>query len=603
MLLNYKIKIAAALSPLLGIDERDIVQLFEIPRQASQGQLSLPVFRWSKLTKKTPQELSNFLADSINELDLNFLSKAQSMGGFVNFFLSLASMQSFLLQACEADLYEKRGFGSSSIGLNKTLLIDFASPNVAKPMHVGHLRATIIGQALYNLAKTQSYKLIGLNHLGDWGVLFGRLVWAYKKWGAEYNFDKEEFSSLYSLYVRFHKVAEEKPEILKEASLIFKKLEQGDKEVQTLWSRFVKISLQEYQQVWDRLSVHHDLVRGESFYNDRLSHIEGLLEKKGLLEESEGAMVVNLDAENMPPCLIRKGDGASLYATRDLASAWYRMEELKADINLYVVGQDQNLYFKQLFLVLKKMNMKWVDNCHHINFGMYRFKDSKMSSRKGQVILLEDILDQAYKKVFSKIKLKHPEWNEQRVGVVAEKISVGAVIFNDLSSDRSSDVEFSWDKMLSFEGDSGPYVQYVFVRCQSLLRKFVIQNTAELASVFDKATLKKYLSPEFNGKVNLPLGFIQEHFSEKEVEGADVTNILALLLSYDHVLSKSFSSFKPHLIAQYLLQLCSVFNKFYAHHKVLSSDKRNFYIVVIYLVQVVIYRAMGVLNIQCPDEM
>lgn len=602
MLLNYKKKIASVLSPLLNTDTKDIIDLFEIPKQFSQGQLSLPVFRWAKATKQSPQELTNILAESLNKGNLDILNKAQAMGGFLNFFLSTTSMQSFLLQACKKDCSNEKKFGSSNIGIDKTLLIDFASPNVAKPMHVGHLRATIIGQALYNIAKTQSYKLIGLNHLGDWGVLFGRLVWAYKKWGTEYNFKKEEFISLYALYVRFHKEAEVNPDILKEASLIFKQLEEGDKEISILWKKFVNISLQEYQKIWNRLGVHHDLVRGESFYNDKLKHIEQLLEKKSLLEKSEGAMVVKLDEQKMPPCLIRKGDGASLYATRDLASAWHRMEDLKVDINLYVVGQDQNLYFKQLFAVLEKMNMPWAKNCHHVNFGMYRFKDSKMSSRKGHAILLEDILDQAYKKVYNKIKLKHPEWNDKRICPVAESVSVGAVVFNDLSNDRVSDIDFCWDKILSFEGDSGPYVQYVFVRCQSLLKKFILQNAKDLSPFFDKQTLSNYLNEDFFSQIDLPISFIEKAFNKGTVDPATI-NILSLLLSYDHVLSKAFKNFKPHLITQYLLQLCSAFNKFYANHKILSSKEKDFYIVIVYLMKMVIKKGLGILNIQCPCEM
>ncbi|MBE8162602.1 MAG: arginine--tRNA ligase [Bdellovibrionaceae bacterium] len=602
MLLNYKKKIASILAPLLKTEEKEIVELLEIPKQISQGQLSLPVFRWTKAFKRSPQDLASFLAENLNNAKLDTLDTAQPMGGFLNVFLSASSMQMFLLKAYEENVSGKKSWGFSDIGLGKTLLIDFASPNVAKPMHVGHLRATIIGQSLYNIAKTQSYKLIGLNHLGDWGVLFGRLVWAYKQWGTEYDFKEKGFSSLYALYVRFHKEAESNSDMFKEASLIFKQLEAGDKEIVVLWEKFINISLTEYQKVWDRLGVRHDLVKGESFYNDRLKSVEKFLEQASLLEESEGAMVVKLDEQKMPPCLIRKSDGASLYATRDLASAWYRMEELKADINLYVVGQDQNLYFKQLFAVLEKMKKPWAKNCHHINFGMYRFKDAKMSSRKGHVILLEDILDQAYKKVFDKIKLKHSDWNDKKMHSIAEKISVGAVIFNDLSSDRSSDVEFCWDKILNFEGDSGPYVQYVFVRCQSLLRKFVAQNSEELSAVFDKKTLAEYLNKDSLSQIELPLSFVNKFFNKKDVD-FKIVPVLSLLLSYDHVLSKAFCNFKPHLIAQYLLQLCSAFNKFYAHHKILSSKDKNFYIIVVYLVQAIIKEGLGVLNIQCPEEM
>lgn len=602
MLLKYKNTIAKALSPLLDLDAKKIINLLEIPRQAKQGQLSLAVFRWAKVAKQNPQEMALHLAKSVENLNLKILNKAEAMGGFLNFFLNTQSMQSFLLKAYEQDSFGKQGFGFSTLGLNKTLLIDFASPNVAKPMHVGHLRASIIGQALYNLAKTQSYKAIGLNHLGDWGVLFGRLVWAYKKWGAEYDFKDKEFQSLYKLYVRFHLEAENNPQMLKEASLIFKQLESDDKETKILWKKFVSISLTQYQKIWDRLGIKHDIVKGESFYNDKLQQIIDLLNKKDLLKESQGAFVVHLEDQNMPPCLIKKSDGASLYATRDLASAWYRMEDLKVDINLYVVGQDQNLHFKQLFAVLKKMNMPWADHCRHINFGMYKFKDKKMSSRKGHSILLEDILSQAFEKVYNKIKLKNPDWSAKKITNITESISTGAVIFNDLSNDRSSDVEFCWDKILNFEGDSGPYVQYVFVRGNSLIKKFIQQESKNLLDYFTKEELNKYVKADFSENLKLPLSFMQKYF-KSESTSPEIEQILSLLLSYDHYLSKAFLNFKPHLIAQYLLQLCYAFNKFYAHNKILSAKDKYFYIALTYLTKNTIQKALKILNINCPEEM
>lgn len=622
MLLTYKKIIATALSPLLSLNTKEIVNLLEIPRQAHQGQLSLAVFRWAKTSGQNPAEMSLRLANSINNLNLDTLSKAESMGGFLNFFLNPQSMQNFLLEAYMQDNLGQRSFGFSTLGVGKTLLIDFASPNVAKPMHVGHLRASIIGQALYNLAKTQSYKVIGLNHLGDWGVLFGRLVWAYRKWAKEYDFKTKQFESLYKLYVRFHAEAEDNPNILKEASLIFKQLESGDKEVKILWQQFVSISLEQYQKIWDRLGIKHDITRGESFYNDKLQHIVDLLNKKNLLKESQGAAVVHLEDQNMPPCLIKKSDGASLYATRDLASALYRAKDLKVDINLYVVGQDQNLHFKQLFAVLKKMDMPWADQCQHINFGMYKFKDTKMSSRKGHSILLEDILSQAFDKVYCKIKLKNPEWSADKIKNIAESISTGAVIFNDLSNDRSSDVEFCWDKILNFEGDSGPYVQYVFVRCNSLIKKFIQQEHKNLLDYFTQDELDKYAQANFTKHLKLPLSFMQKYFksvvvppkvaesnsvnskvASPETTNPEIEQILSLLLAYDHHLSKAFVNFKPHLIAQYLLQLCYAFNKFYAHSKILDSKDKYFYIALICLVQNTIQQALSILNINCPDEM
>jgi arginyl-tRNA synthetase len=321
-------------------------------------------------------------------------------------------------------------------------------------MHIGHLRATAVGQAIRNLAETQGYDVIGLNHLGDWGVQFGKLAWAFREWGSEYDFAGQPFKSLFDIYVRFHEEAEKNPELEAKGSLVFKELEQGSRDVEEIWKMFVKISLVEYQRLWDLLGVKHDLVRGESFYNDRLKPVEEMLEKKGLLKESEGAVVVDL-GEEMPPCLIRKSDGASLYATRDLASAMYRMTELKADLNLYVVGFDQSLHFKQVFKVLELAGFDWVKNCHHISFGLYRFKEGlKMSTRKGNVIFLEDVLTQAIDRTSELIAVKNPSLTVEQRNSIARDVGVGAVIFGDLVFDRVKNVEFDWDRILSFDGDS-----------------------------------------------------------------------------------------------------------------------------------------------------
>ena len=466
MLIDFKKELAQRLSSLTGRDPKFLLSLFEAPKELSHGHVALPTFFLAKEKRMAPPLIAKELARQIEDLNLSPVEAISPLGGYVNFHLKAQWLQDSLSQKLHAE-GEKFGFGKKGEG--QQVIIDFSSPNVAKPMSVGHLRATVIGQALCNLAHSQGYKVIGLNHLGDWGVQFGKLAWAYQKWGHQYSFDEDPFESLFSLYVRFHELAETDESLNKEGSLIFKKLEAGDPEITALWKKFVAISMEEYQKVWDILGTHFDLVRGESFYNDRLKPTEKIIEEKGLLEESDGAQVVRLEGD-MPPCLIRKNDGASLYATRDIASAIYRMEELKADLNLYVVGVDQNLHFKQVFQVIEKMGFPWSKSCHHISFGMYRFKDIKMSTRKGNVIFLRDVVERAIEMVEEIIEERKPNLPDKKK--VAQQVGVGAIIFNDLSNDRVKDIDFDWNRVLDFEGDSGPYVQYCHVRCCSLIKKY-----------------------------------------------------------------------------------------------------------------------------------
>jgi len=570
MLTPIKQALAAELSPEMGIDEKKILSLFEIPKELSHGHLSVPVFLLAKEKKKAPPLIAKEISEKLLTKKNPILANVTPAGGYVNFHLD----ETVLLNSIYNEVSKAVIIGGNQSAAGKTLLIDYSSPNVAKPMHVGHLRATMIGQALRNLAVTQGYKVVGLNHLGDWGVQFGKLMYAYQKWGSEYPFATEPFESLFKLYVRFHTEAETNPELEKEGSLVFHRLENGDTELLKLWKMFVDISMQDFDRLWARLGVKHELVRGESFYNDRLKPTEKLIEEKGLLVESQGAMVVNLDDEKMPPCLIRKSDGASLYATRDIASAIYRMEELKADLNLYVVGMDQTLHFKQVFSVLRRLGFSWWDKCHHISFGMYRFKDvGKMSSRKGQIIRLEDLLNRAVDIVK---KLMHEKnSNLENFDQVAEQVAIGAIVFNDLVNDRVRDVDFDWDKALSFEGDSGPYLQYVHVRCESIIDKYRLKYSAALP-----AKLVALTSVE-----------------ERE--------LVKCLMRYEEVLQQSFAHFRPSILAGYLLDVAAAFNRFYHHHKIIGGDESlaPTRVALVHITQKVIASGLGVLNIAAPRAM
>jgi len=565
MLQILKNQLAQHYSSILKKDPTVLAGLFESPKQAGHGHVSLPVFAWEKEFKKAPPVLAKELAEQLGANRPAGVQEVVAVSGFVNFTFQPRFVQDVLAQ----EILQKKGYvGFSSTGQGKKMVIDFSSPNVAKPMHIGHLRATVIGQAIVNLAKTQGYEVTGLNHLGDWGVQFGKLAWAYMKWGSEYPFQEKPFESLYNLYVRFHDEAEKNPELEAEGSKVFKKLEDGDAEIKKLWQMFVDISLKDYQRIWDRLGVKHDLVRGESFYNDRLKPVEKELEEKGLLEASDGAMVVRLD--DMAPCLIRKSDGASLYATRDLASATYRMKELKADLNLYVVGVDQTLHFRQVFKVLEKMGYPWVGQCHHIAFGMYRFKDARISTRKGNAIFLEDVLNQAVEQTREVIRQKNP--NLENFEKVAAQVGVGAVVFNDLMNERVKDVDFDWTRALSFEGDSGPYVQYTGVRCRSLIRKYqkpVPQTIGEELS-----------NPE-----------------EKE--------LMRVLLNYQATLTNSFENFKPHFLAGYLLEVCHKFSQFYTKCRILGEAPavESSRMTLVQMVEVVLTEGLQNLGIELPEAM
>lgn len=567
MLKNLKVILSQHYASVLQKDPEALVKLMESPKAGGHGHVSLPVFAWAKEFKKAPPVLAQELTVKLSASMPAGLEKVESVSGFVNFTFSTRFVQDLLC----AEILERGGqAGHSKFGAGKKLLIDFSSPNVAKPMHVGHLRATVIGQAIVNLARTQGYEVVGINHLGDWGVQFGKLAWAYLRWGKEYPFESEPFESLYSLYVRFHEEAEKNPELEAEGSKIFKRLEDGDEEIRALWQKFVDISLKDYQRIWDELGVKHDLVRGESFYNGRMQPVEAELEQKGLLELSDGAMVVRLDEAGMPPCLIRKSDGASLYATRDLACADYRMQELKGDLNLYVVGVDQTLHFRQVFKVLEKMGRPWVGQCHHIAFGMYRFKDARISTRKGNTIFLEDVLLKARELAREIIAKKNPELPQ--ADLVAKQVGIGAIVFNDLVNDRVKDVDFDWDRALDFEGDSGPYVQYCGVRCLSLMRRY---------------------GKPIAVKIPLELGASEER------------ELMRVLLNYQDTLMNSFDNFKPHFLAGYLLDVCHKFSQFYTKCRILGEDEevQAARMTLVQMTQVVLCEGLAVLGVTLPEAM
>ena len=559
---EIKKDLSVYLSKILDFKESEIFKLLEKPLNKSHGHLSLPVFTFSKLKKQNPKDLSQEMVLQIQKHPLPFLEKTEALSGFVNFKFTPSYIKSLLEKAMSQK--ELAFFKNPQ---KEHWVIDFASPNVAKYMNVGHLRATVIGQAIVNLTLQMGYKVTSLNHLGDWGSQFGKLLWAYKKWGQDYDFKKQPFETLVQLYVRFHKEAEQDPQKLKEATDLFQKLEAGDSSLKKLWKTFVKLSLKNYKQYWEILNTKHDLVLGESFYRKFTKDLVCRLNHENLLKKSEGAEVVFL--EDMPPCIIVKSDGASTYAARDLCSAIYRFEKLKADRNIYITGTDQNLHFKQIFKTLEKINPSWSQNCLHLSFGMYRFKgEGKMSTRKGQSIYLKDVIEQSIERVKKIIEKRRPELKNKNK--IAEQVGIGAIVFNDLMSDRIKDVDFDWNKILDFEGSSGPFIQYTHVRCLSLLKKV------------PKIKKKK--------------------FSENFPQGEEL-QLMWLLLQFEEAILQSFQHFKPHILARYLLDLSKEFNRFYASERILDSKNQEDLLLLVDTVRRTLNQGLRLLNIPTPSKM
>ncbi len=534
-----KAQLSSELASGTQLPKEQIYQLLENPKSIEHGHLAFPVFMLAKELKKAPPLIAQELKAKFDG-KISHVEQITSVGGYLNFTFDLKYLQNLLSHAVADSTSGKVRLGYQK-PKNERVVIDYSSPNVAKPMSIGHLRATMIGQAVRNLADSQGYQVTGLNYLGDWGVQFGKLAYAYSEWPAgknkNYDFTQKPFEALYQLYVDFHKAAEENPELDAKGSLTFKRLEEGDKEIEKIWKMFLDISLNEYKRIYGLLNVNFDLIQGESFYNDKLESTVELINKKGLLAESDGAQVVFLD-DDMPPCIIKKSDGASLYATRDIASAIHRHDGMKGDHLLYVVGVDQNLHFRQVFKVLEKMGYDWAKRCHHVAFGMYRFKDiGKMSTRKGNVIFMDDVLNKSIELAEKIIEEKNPDLSDKKL--IAQQVGVGAIVFNDLSSDRIKNVDFDWDRVLDFEGDSGPYVQYCAVRCKSILRKF---------------------EGEIPVETEIPLASSEEKTLVKQ------------LLLYPEILSISYKNFKPSFLAQYLLEVCKAFGSFYTHNKILDDN-------------------------------
>lgn len=545
------------------LSEQEVFDLLEKPKHAEHGDVAFPAFSLAKVFRKAPQMIANELAEKVAN---PAIEKAEAVGPYVNFFLNKDLISAEILKEIAT---QKDQFGKADIGQDKNVPIDMSSPNIAKPMSMGHLRSTVIGNALANIAEKVGYAPIKINHLGDWGTQFGKLIVAYKKWGDEEAVEKEPIAELLKLYVRFHEVAENEPELEDEARAWFKKLEDGDEEATELWTRFRTESLKEFMKVYDMLEIEFDSFNGEAFYNDKMDEVVELLEEKNLLTQDRGATIVDLEKYNLNPALIKKSDGATLYITRDLAAAIYRQRTYDFALSLYAVGNEQSNHFKQLKAVLKEMGYDWAEDMHHIPFGLITQGGKKLSTRKGKVILLEEVLNEAIALALEQINLKNPTLENKEE--VAKQVGVGAVVFHDLKNDRLNNFDFVLEEVVQFEGETGPYVQYTNARALSILRKAETELDLEAA-------------------LNLSDDYAWD--------------VLKLVNSFPDIVMTAFEKFEPSVIAKYSLHLSQAFNRYYANTKVLVEDEgRNARLVLVKATSLILQESLRLLGVKAPDRM
>lgn len=529
--MDYKKKISELIKEHVDLDLDKIEGLIEIPPRPEMGDYAFPCFQLAKVMRKAPNMISGELAENINK---DGFEKVEQLGPYVNFFVDKGV---FSKNTIEKVLEEGDNYGSSNIGEGKNVCVEYSSPNIAKPFHVGHLFTTAIGNALYKMYKKEGYNAIGINHLGDWGTQFGKLISAYHRWVDEEALEADPIKELLRIYVKFHDEAEKDPSLEDEGRAYFKALENGDPKAEALWKRFRDLSLKEFERVYDILGVNFDSYNGEAFYNDKMDVVVNELKEKKLLVESNGAQVVMLEDYNMPPCIVLKADGASIYATRDLAAAMYRKKTYDFYKSIYVVGTPQALHFKQVFKVLELAGHDWANDCVHVGFGLVKFADRKLSTRKGEVVLLDDLIRESVEKTLEVINEKNPELENKEE--VAKKIGVGAVIFTYLKNSREKDIVFDWKEILSFDGETGPYVQYAYARAKSILRR------AEGVS-------KEVDYSKLSSKEEFELVKTLDNFKNQ------------ILLALDKL--------EPSIVTRYTIEVAKAFNKFYNAHSILNLE-------------------------------
>ena len=549
------------------LEKEEIASALEIPKKSDMGDFAFPCFKLAKIYRKAPNMIAEELTGKILEKNYDIFSRVENVGGYINFFFAKEQFAKQLMKTISAENY-----GSSTEGEGKTICIDYSSPNVAKNFHVGHLRTTIIGNSLYKIYSKLGYHVERINHLGDWGTQFGKLIVAYKRWGSKEEVEKNGIAELMKIYVKFHQEAEKDDSLNDEARAWFVKMEQGDEEALSIWQWFKDISLVEYKRIYKLLGMEFDHYTGESFYRDKTQDVVDKLNAKHLLVESDGAHIVPLDDYNMAPCLIMKKDGSSIYATRDLAALFYRKETYHFDKCIYVTGLEQKLHFAQVFKVIELLGYDWYDQLVHVSYGLVSMEGGKLSTRNGNVIYAEEILHESIRKIYEIIEEKNPDLEDKET--VARQVGIGAIIFNDLYNQRIKDVVFNWDKILNFDGETGPYVQYTYARCASVLRKA--------------------------GEVTIP-----EEIDYSVLTDEVTMNLLKDITRFPGVVKDAAEKYEPFMISRFAVSVAQHFNKFY-HDCQINVDDENIKMARLKVVSVtmrVIKDALELLGIECPEQM
>lgn len=560
-----KDQIIDLISTAANLDKTMVADILEIPPKADMGDYAFPCFQLAKTLRKAPPMIAAEIADKIGDVDI--LDKLEVKGAYLNFFIKKDLFVKTMIETADMD-----NFGSSTIGEGRTICIDYSSPNVAKNFHVGHLRTTIIGNSLYKIYSKLGYNVERINHLGDWGTQFGKLIVAYKAWGSKEAVEKDGVAELMRLYVKFHEEADKDDSLNDQARAWFTKMEHGDEEALDIWKWFVDISLKEYKGTYALLGMEFDHYLGESFYRDKTADVVERLQKADLLEESQGAQIVNLEAYDMPPCLIMKKDGSSIYATRDLAAIFYRKQRWNFDKCLYVTGQEQKLHFAQVFKVVELLGNDWAKNSLvHIPYGLVSLEGAKLSTRSGNIIYAEDILLEAIDKVKGVIAEKNPDLENK--DEVAKIVGVGAILFHDLYNQRIKDVSFKWDKVLNFDGETGPYVQYTYCRCASILRS--IDNDADAA-------------------IDYSLLLDEEAIA-----------LLKEINRFPQVVKDAAEKYEPSVVARFAMDVAQSFSRFYNADRVNVEDAalRNARAKLVAMTKRTLKDALDLLGIQCPEQM
>lgn len=576
-MLKFKKEIAKFIANAVKLDENELESYIEVPKDSTNGDYAFPCFRLAKELKKSPVIIANDIKEKI-VLDESIIEKVEVVSGYLNFYVNKQKMASEVI----GEMLKNEDYGKSNVGNGKNIVIDYSAPNIAKPFHIGHLRSTVIGGALYKIYKYLGYNTIGINHLGDYGTQFGKMIEGYKLWKDEYNLEINPIDQMMDIYIRINNLCKEDEKVLENCRNNFKKLEDGDPYCVELWEKFKQLSLKEFQRVYELLDSKFDSWNGEAFYSDKMQEVIDILEKTGKLEESQGAKIINLEDKGInTPIIIKKSNDSTTYATRDLAAILYRSRTYDFDKALYVVSYEQNLHFKQVFETAKLLGIdeKYTKGLEHVSFGMVLLPTGKMSTREGTVVKLEDLLDEAIQRAKTVIETKNPELENK--DEVAKKVGIGAVIFNDLSNSRIKDEIFDWNTILNFQGETGPYIQYTYVRTKSIIEK----SGNKFEDIKNSDIFR-----------NIKLEYLQDE---------EAQNILKLIYNFEEILKQVTEKNEPSILSRYLIDVAKAYSSYYNNNKIIveDTDIKNARIFITYATGKILEIGASLLGIKMPDKM